>query len=258
MVHFSPKWVRRIKDITPALLFLLVTTIFIAFSGGADSLQNWQLIIRAILRFLRLTISLCLPLYALLPIYSLIVDKKRNVLLRIEQREDLNVHPLKHWVFRPLQGAGIGLLFGTKLLSVLQLIAGATVKSSLLIPEGQFQVDRLIMTTVITILVSLFLSTLWALDDMGIRYFNRRDQEIKMIGKYVGTLMPVIFGLYGVLGLFANFPRVQALVYLFKILVVLYPPLAVFAVVHTYFIKNRGAFLSKSIQIKKGGIYSIE
>ena len=40
------------------------------------------------------------------------------------------------------------------------------------------------------------------MDDLGIRYFNRKDYEIKMVGKYVGTLMPIVFGLYGVLSLF--------------------------------------------------------
>jgi hypothetical protein len=239
---FMNKMLLRIKDIAPALFVLLITIIFVAFSGGVDSLQDLSLIRRPIIRFLRLTLTLCLPLYVLLPIYSLIVDKKRNVLLRIDQEQDLYIHPMKHWVVRPLQGVGIGLLFGTKLLSVLQLVAGPTVKSSLLIPQGHFQLSRLLMSTLITVLVSLFLSIVWALDDMGIRYFNRRDQEIKMIGKYAGTIMPFIFGLYGVLGLLASFPMLQAVEYLLKIVVVLYPPLAVFSVVHTHFIKNKDAF----------------
>ncbi len=114
------------------------------------------------------------------------------------------------------------------------------------------------MSTLITVLASLFLSTVWALDDMGIRYFNRRDQEIKMIGKYAGTIMPFIFGLYGVLGLLASFPTLQAVEYLLKIVVVLYPPLAVFSVVHTHFIKDRGAFFSKSASLKRAGICSPE
>ena len=54
-------------------------------------------------------------------------------------------------------------------------------------PQGQFQLGRFMVVTGITILVSLLLSTLWTLDDMGIRYFNRKDYEIKMVGKYMGT-----------------------------------------------------------------------
>ena len=125
-------------------------------------------------------------------IFSL--EEGRAVLLQVERKRELKIEPIKHWLFRPFQGIGIGLLFGTKLLGILQLVAGPSVGSSLLIPEGHFQLGRLLLITLITVFVSLLLSTLWTLDDMGIRYFNRRDQELKMIGKYVGTVMPVILG----------------------------------------------------------------
>ncbi len=90
---------------------------------------------------------------------------------------------------------------------------------------------------------------------MGIRYFNRKDQELKMIGKYAGTLMPVIFGFYGILNLFANYPTAVALFFVCKIAVVLYPPLALFAVLHTYFVRSRRASFSKD-SLKRGGIWS--
>ena len=59
---------------------------------------------------------------------------------------------------------------------------------------------------------------------MGIRYFNERDHELKMIGKYVGTLMPVIFGLYGIFGLMANYPVAEALLNIVRAVIILYPP----------------------------------
>ena len=133
-------------------------------------------------------------------------------------------------------------------------MAGPTVGSSLLIPEGHFQIGRLLLITLITVFVSLLLSTIWTLDDMGIRYFNRKDQELKMIGKYVGTVMPVIFGFYGIVNLLANYSTAEAFLFAFKIAVVLYPPLAVFAVLHTYFIRSRDGLFSKSYLRK--GVYS--
>jgi hypothetical protein len=172
--------------------------------------------------------------------------------------QGFTVHPLKHWLFRPFQGIGIGLLFSTKLLTVLQLIAGPTIRPSLLIPEGQFELARLFMLTAVMALISLLLSTLWTLDDMGIRYFNRKDQELKMIGKYAGTLVPTVFGLYGLLGLLANYPTGQAFAYAFKIVVVLYPPLAVFSVAHIYFLRKRAGDLFKKTSLKKGGILEHE
>ncbi len=243
------------KDMVPALAVLLVTFMFSFMYGDSAFLTSWQAAYKAPLRFFRFAFLLCLPLYAVPSLYRFIVQKKASALLQTEEEGELRILPAKHWIFRPFQGIGIGLLFGTKLLTILQLIAGPTVGTSLLIPEGHFQLGRLLMITAITIFVSLLLSTLWTLDDMGIRYFNRKDQELKMIGKYAGTLMPVIFGFYGILNLLANYPTVEALLFVCKIAVVLYPPLAIFAVLHTYFVRSRSKLFSKN-GLKVGGIWS--
>jgi len=248
--HQIRSWTR---DVAPVIVVLLVTTIFSFVQVDSSVLS----VCKAPLRFLRFAFLLCAPLYMLPRIYRLISRKKAPVLLRIEHAEAMRITPVKQWIFRPFQGIGIGLLFGTKLISVLQLIAGPSVGSSLLIPEGHFQIARLLMITAITILVSLLLSTLWTLDDLGIRYYNRKDQEVKMLGKYAGTLMPVIFGFYGILNLLANYPTVEGLLFVFKIIVVLYPPLGLFAVLHTYFVRSRRVlFMENDLQV--GGIWRKE
>jgi hypothetical protein len=104
-----------------------------------------------------------------------------------------------------------------------------------------------LVVTGITILVSLLLSTLWTMDDLGIRYFNRKDYEIKMVGKYVGTLMPIVFGLYGVFSLFDQFSKMQALIYLFQIIMILYPPFAVFSIIHAHFVQRKAENLLKRL-----------
>jgi hypothetical protein len=161
---------------------------------------------------------------------------------------------VKHWLLRPFQGIGIGLLFGMKLLAVLQVMTGTTATASLLTPTGQFQFGRFLIVSGITIIVSLLLSTLWTLDDMGIRYFNRKNHEIKMIGKYTGTLMPILFGFYGTFSLFSEFQRTEAFIYLFQIVVILYPPFAVFSVFHTHFLQKRGETLLHRLLNKKGNL----
>jgi hypothetical protein len=243
------------KDMAPALAVLLVTVVFSFFYGDVELLTNWQAACMTPLRFFRFAFVLCMPLYALPKLYGIIIQRKGVALLQAETEGVLTIHPAKHWIFRPFQGIGIGLLFGTKLLAILQIIAGPTAGASLLIPEGHFQFGRLLMITAITIIVSLLLSTLWTLDDLGIRYFNRKDQELKMIGKYAGTLMPVIFGFYGILNLLANYPTADALLFVCKIAVVLYPPLAIFAILHTYFLRRRRDLFSKS-DLERGGIWS--
>jgi hypothetical protein len=107
----------------------------------------------------------------------------------------------------------------------------------------------------ITVVISLLLSILWTLDDMGIRYLNRKDQEIKMIGKYIGTLMPIIFGFYGIFSLIADYPARQAVIFLFRTVLILYPPFTVFTVFHSLFLRNREEHFSERISLKKGGIW---
>ena len=241
------------KDMAPSLAVLLTTIIFSAAYDKSIRFSIWLALSQTLLRFLRFASLLCIPLLTLPKIYAFITRKKSPTLLQIEQKGELKISPIKHWVFRPFQGIGIGLLFGTKLLTILQLIAGPAVGSSLLLPEGHFQPGRLLTITLITVLVSLLLSILWTLDDTGIRYFNRKDQELKMIGKYAGTVMPVIFGFYGIITLLGNYSAAEAFLFIFKIAVVLYPPLAVFAVLHTYFIRSRAGLFPKT-HLRKGSI----
>ena len=246
------------KEMMPALVVLFVTIAFYVYFGDITFVKGWEEgIYRVLLRFFRFTLFLCLSLYILLPVYRFIVDKIGGRLLQMEQKKELQVDPMKHWFFRPFQGIGIGLLFETKLLTTLQLVTGITT-SPLLFPPGHFQLGRLLVIIGITIAVSLLLSILWTLDDMGIRYVNLKDQEIKMIGKYVGMLMPIIFGFYGIFRLVSNFPRVQAIIYLFKTIVILYPPFVVFAVFHTHFINSKMVYFTTKGTLQKGRIWREE
>jgi hypothetical protein len=167
----------------------------------------------------------------------------------------LHINPVKHWIFRPFQGIGIELLFETKLLTVLQVITGATTKPFPLFSRSQFEPGWLLVISGITVVISLLLSILWTLDDVGIRYVNRKDQEVRMIGKYVGTLMPIIFGFYGIFSLSADFPMSQVFVYLFKTVIILYPPFTIFTVFHTRFLKNKAEYFFPKASLEKGGVW---
>jgi uncharacterized membrane protein (DUF441 family) len=237
-----------------AFLILIVTIIIPILSGEFAFMRGWEAIYRGFFRFFRIAFFLCLPLYMLLPIYSKlgsVFRKMKGVLIQIEGKQELEIHPRKHWLFRPFQGIGIGLLFASKLLGVLQIVTGSTAKAPLFLPESHFQPGRLLIATGITVLLSLFLSALWTMDDLGIRYFNREDYEIKMVGKYVGTLMPIVFGLYGILGLFGAFSKLQTLVYLFQAVVILYPPFTVFSIFHLHFVQRKVEDLSKRLNVEK-------
>jgi hypothetical protein len=242
----------------PAIVVLLVTVLFFLFFGDASSTSSvgrWEAIYKTFFRFSRFTLFLCLPVYLLLPVFRIIVSKRRRALVQTEKRQDLQILPLKHWVFRPFQGIGIGLLFEARLLTVLQVITGEPAKPFQFFPPEQFEPGRLLAITGITVLISLLLSTLWSLDDMGIRYVNQKDQEMKMIGKYAGTLMPILFGFYGLFSLAANFPKGDALLYLLKIIIVLYSPFAVFVIIHNNFLRKRKDCFSRVVSLEVGGLW---
>jgi hypothetical protein len=259
MVHLmlSKNFHRLSKEAGPAVLILILSMVFSIFSGEFAFLRGWESLYRGLLRFFRTTLFLCLPLFLLPSIFGNIgsvIQRRKEIFIQIKRKQALEISPLKHWLFRPFQGIGIGLLFATKLLGVLQIVTGSTATASLFLPREQFQPGRLLIVTGITILVSLLLSTLWTMDDLGIRYFNRKDYEIKMVGKYVGTLMPTVFGLYGVLSLFDQFSKVQALIYLFQMIVILYPSFTIFSVFHTHFVQKRAEALLNRLLSEKGNL----
>jgi len=256
--QISPNRFRRwSKEIGHAVVVLTLTISLSIILGDFTFLKGSEAIYKGLLRFSRITLLLCLPLYLLFPIFEGLgraVQRKNEAFLQVKEKQDLVIHPVKHWLLRPFQGIGIGLLFGIKLLSVLQVLTGETATASLLIPKGQFQFGRFLIVTGITVFVSLLLSTFWTLDDMGIRYFNRKNHEIKMIGKYMGTFMPVLFGFYGIFSLFGEYSKTGALLYLFQIVVILYPPFAIFSIFHAHFVQRRAENLLKRLFGEKGGL----
>ena len=243
-----------VKEISPALVILFFTILLSGFLSSSTSINGSQIIYRVFFRFFRFTSLLCLPLYAISPIFSFVINRIRKRLLQTETRQKLDIHPAKHWIFRPFQGIGIGLLFETKLLVTLQIITGVTTKPFLLSHQGHLVLGRLLVSGGITVLISILLAILWTLDDVGIRYVNRKEQEIRMIGKYVGTLMPILFGFYGILSLITDYPAMQVVIYLLKTVIILYPPFMVFTIFHAHFVKNRAAYFSQKASLQKGGV----
>jgi len=229
----------KLKDMAPAFILLFLSTLFFFFFGDWDHVDGWTAVYRTLFRFVKLSLFSCLSLLCVIPIYKALIQKLNDSFLLMEENPQWLILPIKHWFLRPFQGIGIGLLFGTKLLALLQIVASTTTDSSSYFFLNQFQLNKVLVIFTIMFLVSLVLSIFWTLDDMGIRYYNRKDQELKMIGKYIGTLMPLIFGSYGILSLFASFPIWQAITYFFRIVIVLYPPFAFFTVLHFHFIQTR-------------------
>ena len=202
MVHLMPSknFHRWTKEIGHAFLILMITIVISILLGEFAFMRGWEAIYRGLLRFFRIALFLCLPLLLLSPIFSklgFVMRRRKGIFLQIKGKQELEIYPMKHWLFRPFQGIGIGLLFATKFLGILPIVTGSKATTPLFLPRSQFQPGRLLIATGITILVALLLSTLWTMDDLGIRYSNRKEYEVKMVGKHLGTLMLILFAFTG-------------------------------------------------------------
>ena len=56
-----------------------------------------------------------------------------------------------------------------------------------------------------------------------------------MIGKYIGILLPIIFGFYGIFSLFESHERLLAVQYIFQMIIVLNPPFDVMNPFHSLY-----------------------
>jgi len=245
------RWSNEVWHAAVILMFSICLSVFL---GEFTFLEGSEALYKGLLRFFRIAGLLCLPPYLLSAIFGklgTLSQKMQGAFIQIREKQDLEFHRVKHWLLRPFQGIGIGLLFGAKLLSVLQPVTGSTVTPPAFMPTGQFQLGRFLLVVGVTVFLSVLLSALWTLDDLGIRYFNRQSHEIRMIGKYAGTFLPALFGFYGIFNLFSQFHETQALFYLLQVLVILYPPFTVFTVFHIHFVQKRAEILLDRLLIDR-------
>ncbi len=235
----------------PVFAVLVSNTLIAAFLTDFTFLSGMAALWKVPVRYLRLSLYLALPLF-LLPVFCLMVQgliNRREKGLIGTQDRNLEISRGKAWFLRPFQGIGLSLLLAAKLLEVLQGYSGTLLASSAVLPPGQFLLGRFFAVLVIGILVSLLLSFVWALDDLGVRYRNDRTGEVRMVGKYLGAILPIVFGFYGFTHILKDVPFLQAVYYVFQMAVVLYPPFCTLTVCHTVYLRRYGALLLKNLQV---------
>jgi len=254
----SKKSIREnIREMGPALAILLATLIIstllteFTFNFGLKAL--WK----TLFRFLRLSLFLTLPVFLLPGICSFIggiLNRGKRHLIQAQEDRDTAVHPLKNWIFRPLQGIGLCMLLATKLLAFLEIYTGSRVTMDAILPQGKFDPARFFSSIAIGIAVSLLLSCLWTLDDLGVRHYNTKTREVRMIGKYIGLLLPIFFGFSGIISLFDNNTQILVAKYVAQMVVILYPPFVVFNVLHSRYLKSREEALLRRLKAVSGEI----
>jgi len=232
-----------IFEFSPAIV-VLVATFVVSFSAGtAEGFFLVQSNVRTLVRFLVITMILLVPL-PILPPFIAFVGKRTaeegflGRLVKGEMESSGQFRKSLLWIIRPLQGIGMSMLFSNQFLNLFRNFSEASFLDGLIRP---------ILFIVVSVLISILFSAIWSLDDLGVKLYLKQTGEIRLVGSYVGTILPVISGALGIYSLFQRSSPVDALLFLGLMVMVLYPPYVLFAVIHDKFLSQRKVRLFENL-----------
>ena len=219
-------------EFSPAIVVLAATFVVSFYAGTAEGLYLVQSHVRTLVRFLAITMILLAPL-PILPPFILFAGKRLTEegffgrLVKGEMRSSAPFRKSLLWIIRPLQGIGMSLLFSNQFLNLFKTFPQASFLDALIRP---------ILFVVVSVPISILFSTIWSLDDLGVRLYLKQSGEVRLVGSYVGTILPVASGALGIYSLLQRSSPVDALLLLGLMVMALYPPYVLFAVIHDKFL----------------------
>ncbi len=244
-VRISPRQILR--EVWPALAVLLVTILTATFLREFTFTFGSKAAVVILERFFRLFLNFAVPIL-LLPVLCAVAQKLLNRhtrhLVLVGEQEDRGFRALQNWVIRPLQGIGLVLFVGGRFFSMLRHVNSSLVGTTPHSP-GEFTWER----TMNLAITSLLLSFLWTMDDLGLRHYNRKTGEIRMLGKYLISILPVVTGFYGMYRYFQNQPPLAAVLMIAQMIIIFYPPLVAFNVLHAHFVDTFRPSLLKRLKV---------
>ncbi|HMK82817.1 MAG TPA: hypothetical protein VK503_03805, partial [Candidatus Bathyarchaeia archaeon] len=149
-------------------IFVFTATLAVYLATGQPEGLFLSSSIRVIpIRFLFITLVLSLPVLALPKLLALVSEMPADRAI-LGQTVGATHNILRSlslpviWLLRPVQGISLSLIFAERVLSVLEYSVGASLAQIF---------ARLILFLVGGAVSSLFLSTVWALDDLGVKFY---------------------------------------------------------------------------------------
>jgi hypothetical protein len=70
-----------------------------------------------------------------------------------------------------------------------------------------------------------------------------------MIGKYLGVILPILFGFYGMISVFRDHSLMSAIKYIMQMVVILYPPFLIFSVFHAFYLQRKEKVLLERLKV---------
>jgi len=246
------RYIQIIRLLWPAFLVLIANLVLSTFMGRFTFIGGTEALWKVPFRYVRFSLILVLPLFLLLPVSGFLgrlFTIGHYELIAANQKET-GVLPLNTWLIRPFQGIGLSLLIGSKLIALLQGYSVVAVGSSGALPPGQFAPGRMLASMAIAVIASLLLTLFWTLDDLGARLRNTKTGEVRMIGKYLGVILPVVFGFAGYLSLLHDIPAYLAAQYVLQIAVALYPPFVTLSVCHFLYVQRKADLILTKLAVR--------
>jgi hypothetical protein len=251
--QINKKWhIQIVRFLWPALLILVANLVISAFIGRFTFIGGPEALWKVPFRYFRFSLILVTPLF-LLPILTtywgrLFTFGERELIAATERMTGVSL--LKIWLIRPFQGIGLSFLLGAKLIAVLQGYAVVATGSAGVLPPGQFVYGRMMTSMAIAAIVSLVLSLFWAMEDLGVSQQNKKTGEVRMIGKYLGVILPIVFGFAGYLSLLPDVPAYLAAQYVLQMVVSLYPPFVTLAVCHALYVQRKTEVILTKLAVR--------
>lgn len=222
-------------EFSPAIFVLAATFVVPLLAGTAEGFYIVQSNTRTLVRFLAITVILLAPL-PILPPFMLFAGKRLTEeglfgrLVKGAMRSTVPFRKSLLWVIRPLQGIGISMLFSNQFLNLFRTFPEASFLDALIRP---------VLFMVVSVPISILFSMIWSLDDIGVKLYLKQSGEVRLVGSYVGTILPVASGALGIYSLLQHGSPADALLLLALIVMVLYPPYVMLAVIHDKFLGQR-------------------
>jgi hypothetical protein len=230
-----------IRALWPAIAVLFVSLFIALVFGNFAFLNGTEAVWKIFVRFLRHSANLIIPV-TLLPLIfsglSLIFNRGSRKLIIVREDFDFSLSHMHSLLIRPFQGIGFVMLFATKLITFLDIYYGSPNDPALILFQNSFNPMRLTASTSIGIVTALLLASIWGLDDIGIRCYNKKKVEIQKLGKTFGIILSVVFGFYGIFQILKNNPAFLAIYYIIQMTIVLYPAFFAFNIFHSWYIRK--------------------
>lgn len=193
--------------VLPAIFTLTLTLIISFVTGNSAGLFLARSTTGILIRFTVVTVVLLAPVLILPRLLALTGRIARNEtffgqLVKTAVSSDHGLSKPVAWILRPLQGIGLALIVAERFLNFLEF-SGGTSSTGVIARVSLFLIGGA--------LTSLFLSIIWALDDLGVKMYSSKTGDVRTAGSSISTILPLITGAIGVSALFHTSLFVDAL-----------------------------------------------